>query len=204
MAAKHWTAAAAILAAAPGALAAQEGAGSELFSVNLGLSLWTVVVFLLLLGVLWKFAWGPILDAVNQREERIQAHLDQAAGQREEARQLLEEHKRQLADARRQSQQIIQEGREAAEQVRRDLEQKARAESDAIIERARREIEREKESALETLRQESVELALAAASRLLHERMDRETDREIVLDYLEDLAERRAPDAGAREGGAQA
>lgn len=204
MGAKHWTAAGALLAVAPGAVAAQEGAGAELFSVNLGLSLWTVVVFLLLLGVLWKFAWGPILDTVNQREERIKAHLDQAESQREEARRLLEEHKRQLADARRQSQQIIQEGRDAAEEVRRDLEEKARAESEQIIERARREIEREKDAALETLREESVELALAAASRLLHERMDRETDREIVMDYLEDLGERPASGGSARGKGAEA
>ncbi len=200
----HGAAWALLLASPAAAGAAEEDLGAQLFSVNLGLSLWTVVIFLLLLGVLWKFAWGPILLAVNEREERIRARLDEAERQRDEATRLLEEHRKQLADARRQSQQILQEGRDAAEQVRRDLEQKARSEGEAILERARREIGREKDAALESLRAESVDLALAAASRLMQERMDREKDRELVLDYLKDLEgrEARVPTSGG--GGAEA
>ena len=184
------------LLAGPAALAAQEGEGGGLFSVNLGLSAWTVVVFLLLLFVLKKFAWGPILDAVEAREENIQDALEEAARRQEEAERLAEEHRQQLAEARREAQEIIAEGREAGQKVRRDIEEQAREESQRILERARREIEREKDAALETVRTEAVELALAAASRLLERKLDAQEDRELILDYLDDLSEKE-PEARA-------
>ncbi|SVC91028.1 uncharacterized protein METZ01_LOCUS343882, partial [marine metagenome] len=84
-----------------------------MFDINLGLSVWTTLVFLTLLGILWKFAWGPILEMVQAREDGIQGTLDQAANQRDEAAKLLAEHRRQMADARRQAQQMIAEGKEA-------------------------------------------------------------------------------------------
>ena len=170
---------------APGSLLAAEGAGP--FSINPGLSIWTTVIFLALLGILWKFAWGPMLAAVEGREERIQGALDEAAAQRVEAAELLEEHRRQLAEARRQAGEVIAEGRVAGERVRKELEEKARSEAQGIIESARGEIEREKDKALAELRRESVELALAAAAKLMHERLDDARDRELVVGYLDEL-----------------
>lgn len=184
------TGAALLVAATPGSVwAAGEGEapGASLFGINLGLSFWTVVVFLILLFLLSRFAWGPILDQVNQREARIQDALDEAAARQAEAQRLLDEHKRQLADARRQAQEIMAEGRTAGEKVRREIEEKAREEGQGLLERARREIDREKEAALAELRRESVELAMAAAGRLMHERLDQERDRELVMSYLDDL-----------------
>jgi len=185
-------AATATLVASPALLAAQEhgaeaGGGGGLFSINVGLSIWTVVVFLVLLLVLWKFAWGPILDAVESREQNIQEALDEAARRNREARELLREQKAELAEARHQAQEIVSEGREAGEQVRKEIEEKAREESRQILARARKEIEREKDAALDTIRRESVELAMAAASRLLEKKLDAEEDRELVMDYLDDL-----------------
>lgn len=172
-------------------LAAGEGQapGASLFGVNLGLSFWTVLVFLILLFLLGKFAWGPILAAVEAREDRIQNALDESARRQAEAQELLEEHRRQLADARRQAQEIIGEGKAAGDRVRRDIEEKAREEGQRLLERARLEIEREKEKALGELRRESVELALAAAARLMREKMDPAKDRQLVLGYLDDLGE---------------
>lgn len=195
----------------PGAVwAAGEGEapGANLFGINLGLSFWTVVVFLILLFLLSRFAWGPILDQVNQRESRIQGALDEAAARQAEAQRLLDEHKRQLADARRQAQEIVAEGRTAGENVRREIEEKAREEGQALLERARREIEREKEAALAELRKESVELAMAVAGRLMHERLDQDRDRELVLSYLDELTEASPPGGGdgsdGRRGSADA
>ena len=84
-----------------------------MFDINIGLTIWTTFVFLALLGILWKFAWGPVLRAVEAREARIQGALDQAASEREAAERLLAEHRAQMADARRQAQQLLAEGREA-------------------------------------------------------------------------------------------
>ena len=159
-----------------------------MFDVNLGLSVWTTLVFLSLLGILWKFAWGPILGAVQAREDGIQDTLDQAANQRDEAAKLLAEHRQQMADARRQAQQMIAEGKEAGERVRQEVEEKARTEGDAMIVRARESIEREKDAALEDLRRESVDLALAAAAKLIQESLDEEKDRELIMGFIDDMS----------------
>lgn len=159
-----------------------------MFDLNLGLSVWTTLVFLSLLGILWNFAWGPVLAAVDARESGIQDTLDKAAHEREEAAKLLAEHKQQMAEARRQQQQLIAEGKEAGEKVRQDIEEKARAEGQALIERARESIEREKDAALEALRKESVDLALAAAAKLMQANLDDSSDRALVMGYIEDLS----------------
>lgn len=180
-----------LLATAPTALAAQggEGGGGGLFDINAGLSVWTIVVFAMLVFLLGKFAWGPILSAVEAREEGIQSALDEARRRNQEAEKLLEEHKAQLADARRQASEIIAEGKAAGEEVRKELEVKARAEAQGIVERARTDIERERDKALDTVRREAVDLALAAASRLLRERLDQDKDRAMVERFLDEVSE---------------
>lgn len=180
---------------APAALVAAESESGGVFAVNPGLSVWATVVFLALLGILWKFAWGPLLGAAEAREQRIQTALDESAAQRDEAQRLLEEHKRQLADARRQASEIVAEGKAAGDRLRRDIEEKAREEAQGIIVAARREIEREKDRALAELRKESVDLALAAAAKLMHERLDDARDRELVVGYLDALGEGRGAEA---------
>ena len=162
-----------------------------MFDINLGLTVWTSVVFFALLFILQRYAWEPILGAVDAREKRIQDSLDRAAGERKEASALLEEHRQQMADARLRAQELIGEGRAAGETLRQEIEGKARAEGLALIERAREAIEREKESAIQALRKESVDLALAAAARLMQEQLDQEKDRELIVGYVEYLAEGR-------------
>lgn len=180
--------AALLLAVLPGAAFAAEGGGTTpLFTVNLGTTVWTTLVFFALLGILWRFAWGPILAAVDAREKAIQGALDEAAARQVEAQKLLEEHRQQLADARRQAGEFLAEGKAAGEKVRREIEEKARVEAQAIVDRARAEIERERDAALDTLRKESVELALAAASRLMNETMDQARDRRIVEGFLDEV-----------------
>lgn len=173
------------LLAAPAPLLAQEGGG--LFAVNPGLMIWTIAVFLLVLFVLGKFAWGPILGVVEAREEGIRDAIGEAKRMNEEAEQRLEEVRRELTAARRQAQEIVAEGREAGDRVRREVEAKARDDAERMLERARQEIGRERDQAVQALRRESVDLALAVASRILHERLDEEADRELVQRYLEEV-----------------
>lgn len=203
---KHWNTsmrvAVLVLSAVPGRLLAQEaeGGGAALFDVNLGLSLWTVVVFGLLLVVLGKFAWGPILEAAQAREQGIQSALDAAAQRQEEAAALLEEHRAQLAQSRRQAQDIVNEGKAAGELVRKEIEEKARTEGQALLERAKREIEREKDVALDEIRKGSVDLALAATARLIQEKLDTEKDRRLVVRFLDEVSQQ----GDGQDGGAQA
>ncbi|MCH1570551.1 MAG: F0F1 ATP synthase subunit B [Longimicrobiales bacterium] len=177
------------LLSAPHAVWAQGGAEgtTPLFTVNLGTTVWTTFIFLSLLGILWKFAWGPILGAVEAREQGIQSTLDEAASRNEEAKSLLAEHKEQLADARRQANELIAEGKTVGDRVRKEIEEKARSEAQSIIERARSEIERERDAAIAELRKESVDLALAAATRLMQENLNQDKDRALVERYLAEM-----------------
>lgn len=181
-------AAAAALHAVPASLLAQEGPG--LFDINTGLSLWALIVFLILLLLLAKFAWGPILSVLEAREQNIRNSIDDAARLRKEASDALDRHRLQLREARHEAQHIIAEAKQAAARLGSEMEAKARQESAAIVQRARREIEVERDAVLEAIRKETVSLALAAASRLVRQRLDAPEDRELVNDYLSSLADR--------------
>jgi len=188
------------LASSPLAVLAQEhgaegAAEPSLFDINTGLSVWTLIVFAGLLFLLGRYAWGPILTAVDAREKGIQNALDEAAARQAEAEKLLDEHRRQLADARRQAGEILAEGRVAGDRLRKEIEEKARSEAQGILERARQDIERERDAAIEALRKASVDLALAAASRLMHEHLDEAKDRQLVERFLDEMAEDRGAPA---------
>ena len=126
-----------LAAATPELIRAQGGGegGGGLYDLNTGLSFWTLIVFGILVFLLGKFAWGPILGAVEAREQGIQSALDEAAARNQEAARLLAEHKEQLADARRQASELVAEGKAAGEEVRNEIEEKARAEAQAIVDR---------------------------------------------------------------------
>lgn len=162
-------------------------AAGGLFSINPGLSVWTVVVFLTLLAGLWRFAWGPIMGALESREDRIQGQLDDAAAAQTDAKALLVEQRAEMNEARRGAQRMIQEAKESAEVVRRQVEEKAREEGQRFVEAARGEIERERDAALDLIRKESVELALAATAKLLSEKLDTGRDRELIEGYITQL-----------------
>ncbi|MCY4573669.1 MAG: F0F1 ATP synthase subunit B [Gemmatimonadetes bacterium] len=164
-------------------------AWDSLFSVNLGLAFWTLLTFLTLLFILGKYAWGPLLGALDKREKGIQGNIDDAKRQRDEAEALLAEYREQLAEGRRQAQAMVAEGREAADALRKELEAKAREETQVMLANARREITREREAAVEAVRRESVDVALAVASRLLSERLDSQRDRQLAMDYIDDLSD---------------
>ena len=177
----------AALHAIPTHLLAQEGPG--LFDINTGLSLWALIVFLILFVLLAKFAWGPILKALETREQNIQSSIDDSARLRKEASDALDQHRLQLREARHEARHIIAEAKEAAARLGSEMEAKAREESAAIVQRARREIEVERDAVLEAIRKETVGLALAAASRLVGQRLDAPEDRELVNDYLSSLSD---------------
>ena len=182
------TAAVFVLAVSPIELLGQGGeGGGGLYDINTGLSFWTLVVFAILVLILGQYAWGPILAAVDAREKGIQTALDEAAERNQEAEKLLANYKENLADARRQANELLAEGKTAGESIRMAIEEKARGEAQSIIERARAEIERERDAAIAEIRRESVDLALAAATRLVQENLDQEKDRVLIERYLTEL-----------------
>ncbi|HEU5260572.1 MAG TPA: F0F1 ATP synthase subunit B [Gemmatimonadales bacterium] len=167
------------------------GAGAGPFSINPGLTFWTLVVFGLLLLLLWRFGWPAILKAVEERERRIQQQLEEAERARVEAARLLEEHRRTIAQAQTEAQEMIAKARTVAQKERETLLAKAREEYEHLLTRARKEIVAEKEKAILELRREAVDLALAAAAKLVESTLDTEANRRLVMEYLASLESQR-------------
>lgn len=154
-----------------------------------GLMVWTIIVFVIVLLVLYKYAFPPILGAVEAREQRIRELLAGAARDREEASVLLERQKKEHEELRAQAQEIFAEARASGERTREELLAEARREAEAILGRARRDIDAQTERALDVVRRDAVELALAAAEKLVRRNLDDEENRRLVRDFL-DQAER--------------
>lgn len=161
---------------------AQEGG---LLSINSGLMVWTVLIFLIVLLLLYKYAYPPILGAVEAREAHIAQLLSAAQRDREEAQELLEEQRTRHEELRTQVQEMVAEGRTAGERMREEIIAEARREQQSMLERARREIDQETERALAELKGQAVDLAIAAASRLVAKDLDQEGNRRLVRDYLD-------------------
>ena len=170
--------------------AAQEGG---LLEVNSGLMVWTILIFLIVLGVLYWKAYPVILGAVEAREARIEELLAAAQRDREEAQRLLEEQQKQQEQLRTQVQEMVAEGRTAGERMREEIIAEARREQQALLERARRDIDQQAEAAVADLRTQAVDLAIAAASKLVQKDLDEEGNRRFVRDYLERLNAADAP-----------
>ena len=169
------------------ALLQQEHAPRGPLSVEPGLMIWTVLVFILLLAILKKFAWPALLGAVEARERALEEQLAEAERNRAEAAQLLAQHERLLAEGRAAAHGLLAEAKAAAEKERALALEKTRQEQEELLERARRDIIAERERAVAELRREAVDLSLAAASKLLGERLDSDSDRKIVQGYLATL-----------------
>ena len=169
------------------ALQEEPHAASGPLTVEPGLMIWTVVIFLLLLAVLKKVAWPAVLGAVEAREKALEEQIAEAERNRAEAAALLAEHRKLIADAKAQAHGIIVEARSVAEKERALGMEKTKQEQEELLARARREIVAERDRAMQELRREAVDLSLAAASKLIGERLGAETDRKLVLDYLATL-----------------
>jgi F-type H+-transporting ATPase subunit b len=172
-------------------LAVQEGHGGGPLSPDPGLMIWTVFIFALLLLILRRFAWPALIGAVEAREKALEAQLADAEKQRAEAAALLAEHKKLMADARGQAHSLLAEARTLSEKERALALEKTKQEQQELLQRARREIESERDRAVADLRREAVDISIAAASKLIGARLDSETDRKLVEQYLATLDTRK-------------
>jgi F-type H+-transporting ATPase subunit b len=170
-------------------LALSEGAGPDMgpFKVEGGLTLWTWLVFLTLLFLLKKFAWPAIVQGAEAREQAIQRQLAEAERLNAEAKAFALQQEKAMTEARTQAAMLLADAKSQAERERATAVEKTKAEQDEMLARARREIGAERERAIADLRREAVDLSLAAASKLVGERLDGEADRQIVTRYLASL-----------------
>ena len=169
------------------ALALAEGGGGGLLSIDATLLWATIVVFALFAWVLGKFAWGPLLKIVDEREKTIRDQVDSAQQAAADAKDLLVQHQEMLKGAGREREEILQKAVKEAEQVRADLVTKARADADQVVSKAREQMQREKDQAIAELRAQVADIAVEAASRIVKSSLTDEAQRKLVDDYIQEL-----------------
>ncbi len=158
-----------LLAASAGAA---EGGETNLFAGDIGNAFWTILIFGLVIVVLGKFAWTPLLNGLQKREEFIRTSLEEAKQDRLESEARLQEYEQKLREAKDEAGDIIDQAKTEAESLRVRLEQQAREESDNMLDRAKREIEIAKQSAVKELYSTSAELATGIAGKILRRELN--------------------------------
>ena len=165
---------------------------------ELGFHLPSLIVYLvnftILLGILSAVGYKPILRVLDQRSSRIRESLEQAERMQLESAERQEEMQRQLQEARREGQVFIEEARVAAERYREEERERARQEAEAFLTRARADIQRERDNAVEEVREQFADLAVTAAERVIRRSLDRDAHRDLIDQVLEE--------SGQSKGGA--
>ena len=156
-----------------------------------GLFIWTIVVFLVLLALLAKFAWRPLLEALDSRQAAIAKSLDDAQAAKRELERLTQESAAIIRTARVEADSIVSRSRLDADRLREEMKQKARAESDYIVRDAQRQIQLQTGQALQQIRREAAELSIAVASKILQRNISQEDNERLIDDALRQMDSQR-------------
>jgi F-type H+-transporting ATPase subunit b len=156
----------------------------NMMDIHPGLMIWTIISFLILLVILKKFAWTPILKALDEREKGIKDNIEAARAAREEAERSLVEYRRKLAEAQAEAQGVVAKARQDAERVRDELLEKSKQDAQAQIERARKQIEIESDAAIKAIRAEVAELAVIAAEKIISRSLTPEDHKRLAVEGL--------------------
>lgn len=167
--------------------AALLAAGGGLTDVDFTLSVATFVLFLIFAFVLGKLGWGPLLHLIEEREKSVREAVDGAQKASAEAAALLEKHKELVREAGRERDEVMKRTLAEAEQIKGDIVAKARGEGEALLKRAKDQIEREKSLAISELRAQVADIAVEAASRIVTSSLTPETQKKLVNDYIANL-----------------
>jgi F-type H+-transporting ATPase subunit b len=152
-----------------------------------GLYIWTIVTFLILLALLARFAWRPLLDALEKRQEAIRTSLEDARKAKEELARLQAESARILAEARNEAASILSSTRSDAARFAEEMKQKARADAEAVVRNAQREIDTQTNRAIETIRREAIDLSVAVAGKILRRDISKADNERLVDDAIREM-----------------
>ena len=155
-----------------------------------GLFIWTIITFLVLLALLAKFAWRPLLQALDSRQESIRKSLDDARQAKQDLERLHQESAQIIRQARVEADGIITRSRADAERLREEMKQKARAEADTIVKSAERQIQLETTRALQQIRTEAVDLSVMIASKLIQRNISKEDNEQLIDQTIQQLEKR--------------
>ena len=145
------------------------------------------IAFILLVWMLKKMAWKPLLRLLDERRERIQKGFEEIENAKKDVEKLKTDYERARAHIEDEARKKLQEAIDEGKHIARELQENARREARVILEKAKEDIQLEVAKAKVTLRNEIADLTLAATERLIEEKLDETKDKEIVLDFIEDL-----------------
>jgi F-type H+-transporting ATPase subunit b len=152
-----------------------------------GLFIWTILTFLVLVALLAKFAWRPLLQALDSRQQAIRKSLDDADRAKQELERLHQESAKIVAQARVEAESIISRSRADAERLREEMKQAARTEAGTIVRNAERQIQLETEHARQQIRREAVDLSVMIASKLIRRNISKEDNERLIDEALKQL-----------------
>jgi F-type H+-transporting ATPase subunit b len=148
---------------------------------------WSIVVFVILVIVLWRFVLKPVNNMIKKRQDEIRENIDNADRKNEEASKYLEEQKASIEKSQAKARKIIDEGRDEAIRIKEEIEAKAGKKSRAMIQEALAEISNEKERSLSEVKNEIVEIALAAAEKIISKELSKEDHKKLIEESLKEL-----------------
>ena len=164
----------------------------DLLTPDLGLTVWTIVTFLLLVGILKAFAWGPLLKSVEAREARIKADREGAEKARAEAERIQKDLEAQIAGVQAKAKEILAAASKDGEALRAKLKSEAETDAQGIKDKTMADLAAEKNRLVGELRRDVADLSVAAAAKLMHKSVD-EGVRKTVLDgFFKDLESSKA------------
>ncbi|MCA1032102.1 F0F1 ATP synthase subunit B [Bacillus timonensis] len=165
-------------------------AGGESW-LNGGDIVFQLVIFLILLALLRKFAWGPIMGIMKQREEHIANEISAAEQNHAEAKKLAEEQRQMMKTSRQEAQELIESAKKLGEEQKDGIIQAARAEAERLKESAKKEIEQEKERAVTALRQQVASLSVLVASKVIEKELNEQDQEKLINEYIQEVGEGR-------------
>jgi F-type H+-transporting ATPase subunit b len=171
--------------------AAEEGAALSPFAGNLGNAIWTLGIFVIVVAVLGKFAWGPVLGLLQQREEFIHRALSDAKRDRDEAEARMKEYAAKLQIAHAEAATIVEDARRDAERVREEVRQRARSDADRLLSNAERQIQAQTNQALDQIRREAVDLSVMIASKIIQRNLSKEDNERLIDEALKQVGSSR-------------
>jgi len=160
---------------------------NPLVQLDPGLFVWTIITFLILLGVLTRFAWKPLLKALETRENEISQSLEDAEKAKQELERLSAEGDEIIAKARSEAQGIVSEGKKAAEQLTANTLNKAKEEAMANLSAAKEQIKIERDKAIVEIKGEVVNLSLSIAEKLVKKNLSKEDNKSLIDESLKNV-----------------
>jgi len=161
--------------------------GGFLITPNVGLMIWTLILFVISMAVLAKLAFPRISEALDRRQHAIEDSIDAAEQMRKDADALLAEYRERLAEARKQAEEIVDRARKTAEIHERDAQAEAASRREQMMEQTRRDIEAETRRAIDEIRREVAELTIMATEKITRKTLTEDDQRRLVDDALSEL-----------------